>query len=252
MHYLSFRKKQRKLTRSALLISILFLISGNPIAAKSKNAAAQDAARLSGGWVGKIKVVPRGLGAVSNFNIQLKLSNPHLDSESSVQAYDYDVEVNIAPAGKPLVRSNFSDSTLRSYTDQVGYSFEYIPLFSEFKFVREDLRSVEFLEGCERGLRVRSIDLSSAGGPWKGKVECYGKGIGETAKRGEITIQRGQFDESVRSANSSSVDQSERSVVSQQGARIQQNNRTQQAPLNPPSINIGKASMPGILRNIFR
>jgi hypothetical protein len=215
MHCIMFKKKclqQTKLIISAISALILLFSSEKSIEARDKNLALKDAAQLSGGWVGIIKVIPKDLGAVRKFNIQLKLSNSRVNSSASIPVYDYDVLVNIAPAGKPLVRSNFSELTLRSYTDQVGYSYEYIPFFGEFNFVRKGFKNIEFLEGCERGIRIRSIDLGAVRGPWKGEVECRGKGIGDPPKQGEVIIQKGTFEESISSASTNLVSQLEKSI----------------------------------------
>jgi hypothetical protein len=197
---------------------------------------------LSGGWVGKIKIVPNDLGPVRKFNIQLKLSNPVLSPNTSIHAHTYDVEVNIAPEGKPLVRSNFSNQTIRTYTyKDVGYN--YIYRFSGFNFVRKGFKNIGLLEGCERNLDFEDVNLSTSS-PWKGEASC--RGIEKkTILKGEITLQRGQFDESASASNVSSGGQSDRAVSSQQQGN-------QIMPPNRSVIDDVKNEVPAFLRNIFK
>jgi hypothetical protein len=241
----------KRLIGRGLLISILLSVSGNSAFAKDQQAALKDTSLLAGAWEGKIKVVPRDLGPIRKFNLQLKLSNPRLDEKYPLR-YIYDVAVNVAPEGKPLVRSNFSDLTIQTSIYQITGTFDYLSFLDYFRIAGEYKTSnyLTVLEGCEKELTFSKVDVSSAKGPWKGEVECNGSaGAGSQVRKGEITLWRGQFDESVASANV--TEPSERMRFQHQNTLPQQNDQNQRGSLDRSVVN-KVDRIPGILRNIFR
>lgn len=227
---------------SSVLLMSLILSGGESLAGTmTKDAAQKEIALLSGGWVGTIKVVPRDIRPVRRFNVQFKLSNPRFESPQDT-AYTYDLVVNIAPEGKPLVRANFSDPTTSAY---VGGWPNNEPTLNRFFIV--PYKSVtgnpnaSFLEGCNGSMLVGNITPALAKGSWKAEVRCADPSqYGEDS--GEITLQRGQFNESAQPA----------AVVpngSSNSSSSQQN--TPQTPSNSPNNGI-KEKASDLIRSIFK
>ena len=242
MHKSKFRNKKWMTSVGIyLLISIPLLASKKSVAQSEPEAAARKVtSNLAAGWVGIIKIVPTDLSPIKKFNIQMKLSNHRIDLVRIGSADAYDVLVNIAPEGMPLVRSNFSAQIITATPS--GWFPNIKPVINNFDIV-EKKSNASFLGVCTTNMTIDNVSVLS-NGSWKGDVICWHGGTEKNS--GTITLRRGQFDETAKSVGTVTSGGGNNSNSS--------NNRTQssESPNNSTGINEIKDRVPGLLRRIFR
>jgi hypothetical protein len=246
---------------NTLVVSLFAFAYGEPILAKGAEAIKKEAIQLSGGWVGTIKIVPKNLDPVMKFNVQMKFSNPRPEDQYGYSYY-YDVMVNIAPEGQPLVRSHFSNSTIGVVLSKISGTYDYENFLGDFHFVRPRTYDAGFLVGCEHSMSMDGVNMTTpANGPWKGRLKCYSDKTGRTHS-GEIILQRGQFDETAKAADVVPLDRYGMPISPGQNFPAQRQPQQGEGVQPPPSpingsggispIDEVKDRVPGVLRRIFR